>query len=149
MPGKRRRGRPKQRCLDNIDTKIGPDKVNLVSYGKDSSAFIYKYARNMLKLIVMLDEILLHGKRVWKACLFITSIDTPRHKQVDKKYRQHIVVHKRHTCGSLCLINGVTRHARDRRHVKNLYRLVAKGWHQTRHNLKNMNPKNSKKITDS
>ena len=24
-------------------------------------------------------------------------------------------------------------------------RLVAKGWHQTRHNLKNMNPKNSKK----
>ena len=27
VPWKRRRGRPKQRWLDNIDTKIGPDKT--------------------------------------------------------------------------------------------------------------------------
>ena len=38
-----------------------------------------------------------HGKCVWNECLFITSTDTPRHKQVDKKYKQYIVVLKRHT----------------------------------------------------
>ena len=44
------------------------------------------YARPTdFKLIIMLTR------------YFITSTDTPRHKQVDKKYEQHIVMHKRHT----------------------------------------------------
>ena len=65
-----------------------------VSYQKQCSAiglrFIYKLAicptnRFEINYDATPNEIC-HGKRVGKSCLFMTSTDTPRHKQVGKKY---------------------------------------------------------------
>ena len=83
--------------LVNTDTKSRPPIRNVetpVSYTKNSvlryvSFTNWPYARQTdLKLIVVIVMLtrLCHGKRVGKSCLFVTPTDTPRHKQVGKKY---------------------------------------------------------------